>query len=125
MTFSPSPGPGWEALQQGENLNVRYHFNLNSVRNRVESQESSTNNPSEDELDDADHDVDQLTLARKRKGTSQGEPLVKRRRYIPLRPKRVENTEGAGNTPSSESRQCCYFLPLRPKRDQVFLVEMV
>ena len=125
MTFSPSPGPGWEALQQGENFNIHYHFSLNSGRNRVESQDSSANNPSEDELDDADDDVDQLSLARKRKGTSQGEPLVKRPRYTPTKAKRVENAEGAGHTPSSESRQCCHFLPIRPKREQVFLVEMV
>ena len=124
MTFSPSPGPGWEALQQGENFNVYCYFNLNSVRNRVESQDSSANNLSEDELDDADNDVDQLSLARKRKGTSQGEPLVKRRRYTPPRPKRVENTGGAGHIPSGESCQCCCFLPIRPKREQV-LVEMV
>jgi hypothetical protein len=125
MTFSPSPGPGWEALQQGEDFNIHYNFNLNSVRNRVESQGSSTNNPSEDELDDADDNVDELSLARKRKGTSQGESLVKRPRYAPPRSKRVENTEGAVHTPSSESRQCCHLLPLRPKREQAFLVEMV
>lgn len=104
MTFSPSPGPGWEALQQGENFKVHYHFSSNSVRNRVESQDSSTNNPSEDELNDADDDVDELSFARKRKGTSQGEPLVKRPRYTPPRTKRVEGTDGAGHTPSSESR---------------------